>query len=285
MTEDQIIAAAQREVATRRQQRAEHQWGSLWRWLPLALVVGVLAAFVAAPGTLPHKLLLAMGGVCALRPSHSYFAGGLQFPLEARTTGIFAGFLLTLAVLMLFRRLGAQRLGSRFVIGVLALMFSSMAFDGINSTLAELGLPHLYAPTNPLRLMTGLLSGIAVAPVLVWLWGVVAVPDTPATGRAVVQSPWELAAPLVLSAMFAALVVDGRGLFYYPVALVSVAGVVALLAGGALLPIFVIGGLEGHVTRRRQLIAPVGLALLVAFAVLAMTATLRWVMTAGIQGL
>ena len=276
VNEDQIIARARQEVAARQMQVAEQQWGGRWRWLLPALVLAVLIAFIATPAPLPRKLLLAMGGVCALRPAHSFFAGGVQLPLESRMTGIYGGFTLTLIVLLAFRRLGARRPSSKLVIGILVLFFTSMAFDGINSTLAELGLPHLYRPTNMLRLLTGLLSGIAIAPVLVWLLGIVAVPRTDAPPRAVVRSFWELAALLALNAGFAALVVDGRAAFYYPTALISVLGVVGVLAIVALLVILAISGLAGRVTHLRQVMAPGALALLVAFAVLASTAAARW---------
>ena len=98
MNEDQIIARAQRDVAARRLAAVEHRWGGPWRLLLPALVLAVLVAFLVAPAPLPRKLLLAMGGVCGLRPTHSYFVGGVQLPLEARMTGIYGGFLLTFVV-------------------------------------------------------------------------------------------------------------------------------------------------------------------------------------------
>ena len=40
------------------------------------------------------------------------------------------------------------------------------ALDGLNSFLALMGLPHLYAPSNLLRLITGALEGITIAAIL-----------------------------------------------------------------------------------------------------------------------
>ena len=284
MNEDQIIAHARQEVAARQKAAVERRWGGPWRWLLPALVLVVLVAFLATPAPLPRKLLLAMGGVCALRPAHSYFVGGVQLPLEARMIGIYGGFLLTFTVLLAFRRLGARRPGSPLVIGILAICFMSMAFDGVNSTLAELGLPHLYAPTNLLRLLTGLLSGIAIAPFLLWLLSVVATPQEPGVSYAVVRSPWELIVPLAVNGGFVALVLDGRATFYYPIALVSVLGIVGVLAMTALLVILAISDLAGRVTQIRQLVAPSALALLVAFTVLGATATARWTFIASLAG-
>jgi uncharacterized membrane protein len=284
MNEDQIIARAQRDITARRMAAVERRWGGSWRWLLPALVLTVLVAFLAAPAPLPRKLLLAMGGVCGLRPAHSYFVGGVQLPLEARMTGIYGGFLLTFIALLAFRRLGVWRLGSRFVIGILALFFASMALDGLNSTFTDLGLMHFYESTNLTRLLTGLLSGIAIAPFLLWLLGVVATPREPGVSHAVVRSPWELIAPLAINAIFAALVLDGRAAFYYPIALVSVGGIVGVLAITALLVILTISGLGGRVTHIRQVIAPGALALLVAFMVLGATATARWTFIVRLAG-
>ncbi len=220
-----------------------------------------------------------MGGVCALRPNHSFFAGGVQLPIESRMVGIYGGFVLTLLVLLTLRRLGARRLGNRPVIGVLVLFFSSMAFDGINSTLADLGLPHLYESTNLTRLLTGLLSGIAIAPFLLWLLGVMATPRGEAPARAVIQSTRELLVPLAVNVGFAALVVSEQAALYYPIALISVGGVIGVLAIVALLVILGMSGLDGRIMRVRQIVAPGALALLIAFAMLAFTATVRWSVT------
>ena len=262
MNEDQIIARAQRDVAARRIAAAERRWSGPWRWLLLFLVLAVLVVFLAVPAPLPRKLLLSRGGVCGLRPAHSYFVGGVQLPLEARMTGIYGGFLLTLVMLVACRRLGMRRLGSPFVIGTLVVFFMSMVLDGLNSTFTDLGLAHLYMSTNGTRLLTGLLSGIAIAPFLLWLLGVVATPREPDVSRAV----------------------DGRAVFYYPIALVSVTGIVGVLVITALLLILAISGLSGRVMHVRQVVAPGALALLVAFAVLSATAAARWTFIASLAG-
>ncbi|MDP9383381.1 MAG: DUF2085 domain-containing protein [Chloroflexota bacterium] len=236
------------------------------------------------PWSLHEKLLAAMGGVCVLRPSHSYFAGGIQLPLEARMTGIYGGFTLATVLLLAFRRAGARRIGSTIVISTLGLAFSAMAFDGINSTLAEIGLTHLYTPTNALRLATGLLSGMALAPVILWLVSTVAAPRTRGTGLPVIRSPWELIVAAGVSALFAAFVVSEHPLSYYPVAVISVAGVVGVATSVALLLVVLVGGLDGRVTSWRQLVAPGGVALLLALGLLAGAATVRWTSLDGVLG-
>lgn len=278
-TAEQIIARAQQEVAARRAAEREGRWNNPWGRLLPGLAVAILLAFLAAPLPLPRKLLLAMGGVCGLRPAHSYFAGAVQLPMESRMVGIYAGFSLTLIALLVFGRAGARRLGNRPTIVLLALFFASMAFDGINSTLTELGLPHLYQSTNVTRLVTGLLSGIAIAPFLVWLLGVMATPRASGPAQAVVRSPWELLLPIAACGGFAILVMSEQAAFYYPIALLSVGGVIVVLAMVALLVVLGMSGLDGRVTRMRQILAPGALALLIAFTVLGLTAAIRWSVT------
>jgi uncharacterized membrane protein len=276
MNEEQIIELARRRVGERRAERAQSHWNSKLALVLSALVVLVLIGFLAIPTPLPATLLLAMSGICALRPSHSYFAGALQLPLEARMLGIFAGALLTFLALLAFRRVGARHLGSRMTIGLLALAFATMVFDGVNSTLENIDQAHLYAPSNQLRLATGLLAGLALAVVLTWLLGTIATPRTNTARRAVIRRPWELVALLAVLAIFYWTVAREHPLGYYPIALFGAVGVIAVLAGTVLLFILSLGRLAGRVTRARQLLAPGALALLFAFAFIASAAALRW---------
>lgn len=275
MNEEQIIAQAERRVADQRQARLDRR-RSPWLWPLLTLTAAVVLGFFAYPVPLPQKLLLAMSGVCGLRPAHSYFAGSLQLPLEARDTGIYAGLILTIGWFVARKRLKAARIGGWITTSVLGLMFFSMVFDGVNSTLIELNRPHLYASTNVTRLVTGLLSGIAIGAVLTWLLGgylhLAAAPPLPT----LINSLRDLLGPLALCALFGLLVVREQNWGYYPIALLSISGLLLLLAGVALLLIVRVGRLRGRITTTRQLIAPTALALLIAFAVLAGSALLRW---------
>lgn len=276
MREDYILARAQQEVAERRVAEIEERWGGWKRWaLPLGVVV-LLGGFIAAPGTLPEKLLWSMGGVCNLRPSHSYFAGDVQLPLESRMIGIYGGFLVTLLLLLGLGRWKARRLGSPVTMALLAVMFGSMAFDGVNSTLMEMKLPYLYTTTNPIRLATGLLSGIAIAPFMLWLASVVLLPKAPRDARMVVRGPWELLLPIAVNAVFGALIMSGLSWLYYPLALLGVGGIVVSLAGVLLLPIVTLSEVDGRITQLRQLVAPASLALILTFAALAGIAVVRW---------
>ena len=139
---------------------------------PLVVPIAIALVFAAAPWDVDSKLRLALSGLCAQRPGHSFFVDGAPLPLEARMLGIFAGFAGSVAVSWLaggWRRSGLPR---GFSAVAVALMIGALAVDGLNALVYDQGMPHLYVPSNELRLATGLLCGIAlavlIAPVVSW---------------------------------------------------------------------------------------------------------------------
>lgn len=193
----------------------------------LGVLVLLLAGFVLAPWPLLDKLWAIGYGICPQRVSHSYFLAGRQLPVEAREAGMFAGFLLTVLVLAGLGRFRARELPSLPLLLVLILFGFSMAFDGVNNTLYDMGLFHLYAPYNPARLITGLLMGTTMAG-LIWpifnmtIWR--QAPPVP------VLDHWsQLGVVLVVLGLFAAVVLLEVDWLLYPVSLLITAGQVTLL--------------------------------------------------------
>ena len=76
--------------------------------------------------------------------------------------------------------------------------------------------------------------------------------------------------------MFTGLVLDGRAALYYPLALTAVGGIVTALSAVALLVVLVASGQAGRDARPQLVRASVSLALLLAFAMLGVTAVARW---------
>ena len=106
--------------------------------------------------------------VCHQFPEHSYQVAGVPLPLCARCTGLYLGALLTL-ILHTWRRPRAVGLPCPWMLVVLVLFFFAWAGDGLNSflsmtevTLVIPNLPHLYPPSNLLRLITGTMMGITI---------------------------------------------------------------------------------------------------------------------------
>ena len=140
--------------------------------IALPLVAGV--AFLAAPGELDEKLMLALRGVCAQRPDHGFLVDGAPLALEARMYGIFAGFSVAVGIPWLRGHCRRAELPRGAVAGVLIFFVLSLLIDGMNALLYAMGSPHLYVPRNDLRLVTGLLGGVGLAgyaaPVVSFVW-------------------------------------------------------------------------------------------------------------------
>lgn len=285
--EEQIIARARQQVTERRQAALHDRWQRTTAYL-IPVAAGLLIVlFFVWPAPLPDKLDFLVSGTNGRRVAHAYFVDGRMLPLEARTTGIYGGFLLAFGWLLLARPAGptvaglwrAQRLGSRAIATVVGIFFASMVFDGVNSTLITLDLPHLYTTTNLHRLITGLLSGIALAALLAWLLGYNALTPKPTDAPAYLTGTRGLiglGGALLLCGGFAALVLTADPWSYYPIALIGVLGTIILLTGLALLPVLQLGGLRHQITQSSQLFVPTALAFLLGNGLLLLLAGLRW---------
>src|SRR5439155_8849879 len=139
---------------------------------PLIVPLAIALVFVIAPWDVESKLFLLLSGLCAQRPGHSFFVDGAPLPLEARMLGIFGGFAVAIATAWLAG--GWRRSGLPLGFAAMSVVagIGALGLDGVNALFYDSGMPHLYEPTNELRLATGLLCGIAlaslIAPVVSW---------------------------------------------------------------------------------------------------------------------
>jgi uncharacterized membrane protein len=243
----------------------------LWTGLLLAL----LASFLLAPWPLLDKLWAVGYGICPQRASHSYSLAGQQLPVEARMMGMFAGFLLSVLVFAGLGRFRAGGLPTLPYLLLLALFGASMAFDGGNNTLYDLGLFHLYAPYNPARLITGLLMGAAMAGVLWPVFNMTIWHETPAVP--VIDRPWQVALLLLALGLFAAVILFRVDWLLYPISLMTTAGEIALLTTpGALLATVTLRR-EGQATSPWDLSPLIVVGLALAALLLGVMSALRYV--------
>jgi len=253
------------------------------RWLLMSFPPLLLLAFLLLPWPLMEKLRAIGRTVCMLRPSHSYFLAGEQLPLEARTTGMYAGFLIALGYFLIIGRGRAAHFPPKWLTAVLVGFVAVMGFDGLNSTAFDLGLPHLYAPGNPLRLITGLLTGVAMGSFILPLVNTTLWEET--RPRAVLGSLKDLGGLLVIELLFFLGVVSGIPWLLYPVSFVTAGGVVAVFFT---LTLAIIGSLARSWNKIRQgwnLLLFVDLALLLTVAELGLLmAFMLWVRQCPIQG-
>ena len=144
-----------------------HRGDPFWPPIAVAVIASLSAGLVG--GVLQHPLdLLRLfdAGVCAQILSHTFSPGGQPLPLCSRDTGIYLGALLTLSWLAAHRNGRYSGTPSRATILTCLALIAVMGIDGFNSLFTDLGLPHLYAPSNVLRLVTGVGAGSALVALL-----------------------------------------------------------------------------------------------------------------------
>ena len=238
----------------------------------LALTVLGTLLFFPGASVLNHVSWLD-SGICAQFASHSFYPGGQRLPLCARNTGIYLGFVVTLTTLYGKGRVRAQHLPRWPLLVVLVGGVSALAIDGINSFLLDMGLQHLYQPNNLLRLATGLVTGLAMALLLLpmlnrLLW-------RGYTEMRSVTSWQELLhyVPLLVACFF--VVASQNALILYPIALLSTGGV--LIAVGSLNLIVLVGVSRRDETfeRFRELLPFLGIALLFAVGEMLLLAQMK----------
>jgi uncharacterized membrane protein len=244
-----------------------------WSAVLLGLVVGLIIGWVLLPGlSLEHKLYLALHGVCA--QSHNLITGGVQLPLCARDSGMYLSYLATFAVVLAQGRGRAGRLPPLPVSLIILGLALLMAADGINSTLAEIGLAHAYTPRNDLRLLTGMGAGIGLALLVLLVLNTGLWRDVDDQLRAL--GGWrDLGLVVALNGLIVAAIVADTPLLAWPLALLVTLGAVGNLAAVLTLLPAVALGRAGRVNHVVQLAHPASVGLILAVVFLAALARFR----------
>ncbi len=191
-------------------------------------------------------------GICPQRPSHSLFLGGQQMPIEARMAGMFGGFVIGLAYFAAMRRGRAWRMPGNAMSVILISFVVLLGVDGVNAFFFDLRLPHLYTPNLPLRLGTGLITGLTFAgfmlPVFnstVWQAGLDVSPLTNAR---------ELLIGLLLETAYFVATFSGANILLYLLSLIAVGGVPILLGMTGSIAIAILSGRTNRAKHLRHLI-------------------------------
>ena len=145
------------------------------RWIiPLAALFALAVFIYISPPELLGKADAVGYAICHRIDERSFHLGERQLPMCARDTGTFTSAGLTLLILALTK---PKRGGmpSKKIIFVLASLFLIWAFDGANSYLylikqiyegALPQVPNAYVPNNTLRLLTGTGMGMGMGAIL-----------------------------------------------------------------------------------------------------------------------
>ena len=165
--------------------------------------------------------------VCHRIDLRSFHLGDRPLPLCARCSGMYLGALLTLIYYTLVRpRAGLYP--NRRLVAVFVLFGFVWAIDGLNSYMHLFpSAPHLYQPSNTLRIITGSSIGIALATLVYPVFNQTMWREW--RHEPVLRSLWELAKLLVLVAGLVGLVITENPLILYPMGLLSSFSVLVLL--------------------------------------------------------
>ncbi|MGB8253042.1 MAG: DUF2085 domain-containing protein [Anaerolineaceae bacterium] len=195
----------------------------------IVVIIGVMITnlwLAYTPDTLLGKVDAVGYAVCHRIPSHSLTVDGRSLPLCARCSGMYLGALFG----TIFQMITGKRRGgfSRRALTFLCVFAIFFVIDGLNS-FTGLILDHspLYEPQNWLRLMTGMSVGLLISAVLypiftqtVWqTW-------KPASAF---DGPGAIAALLTGSVLLVIGLLSGFPAILYPLAILSVLGVLVIL--------------------------------------------------------
>lgn len=221
-----------------------------------------------------QSVLDAIGyGLCHQLPERSLFGGGIQVPVCARDAGIYLGFSMALIVLALMHRDRPSGVPSTRVNLMLGLGVALMAIDGLTSYAG------LRATTNEIRLLTGLITGFALAAWIVpminaELW------RNPGSGRVLDNGrrlAW-YAAALVFS--YVAVWYGGPQLgAVYPI--LATVSIIVTFTAVNLVIVLLLPAFEGRAERLRDAWLPLVLALVLTAVELTLSAWLKaWLLGA-----
>jgi len=243
-------------------------------WLWIAIVgVGAVVLF-AYPGGYASTSHMLLHGLCAQTPSHTFVIDGKPLPFDARMTGIYGGFLVTLAGMIVRGRLFRYGKPPMTVIVTLAAFVLAMAIDGTNSLLTDLGLWHPYAPRNVLRVITGYLTGVALATVLSWLlassvWNL----SRPEAG---IASPRSLALPAASVVPYVTLISWAPDALHLPLSTALVLSAWLTVSMLMLVIVLMAFRIDERVRTIRHLHVPVAVAAVLGISVMGMLAAARF---------
>lgn len=223
-----------------------------------------------------------LSGMSAQRPTHSLFIGGEPLPLETRMGGIFLGFLWGAGFLLFLGRGRAVAPPPRAVTLACVCLIALTGIDGLNAFLSDGRLPHLYEPSTPARLFTGLAAGYGLA--LLALPVAAGAVWRESDPRESVADVTELLFGLGGLALVGTLLLLDLAPLLWPVALLMVVSVCVGFGSANLYVILIASGRVRTARRTADLTAPLVAAFGLVLVELAFLAALKgWMAALGVQ--
>jgi uncharacterized membrane protein len=192
-------------------------------------------------------------------------------------TGIYGGFLMTWLYLGFKGRFRASRIPQNVSIVILALFVASMGIDGTNSFLRDLQMWHPYTPDNRLRLVTGLLTGLALAVIIAFLLAAT-IWRRPFGSQAPVGGPSEIALLVALQAPIALACLYGPGFLFAPIVLLLLLAAILALTSILLVTVVLITRTDGKYSGFHEIQGPAVAALVLAVGVMCFFSAGRFIL-------
>lgn len=248
----------------------------------VSLIIALIAAglillwITFTPDGLDGKLIALGYAVCHQNPKHTLEITGRLLPLCARCTGMYLGALIAMVSLSRQGRAGAfPARGKKIALAGLVLFF---VVDGLNSMAASLlGRQGLYAPSNILRLITGLGMGLVLANVLVPLWHNTFWEES--SDEPVLKTWRQLVFLVLFEGIAGVLVLFAGAWVYYPVAILSTLTIPILLTMVYTLLWLIVRKKENSFHKWQEGVIYLGMGLITAIVQLGLLDLIRHVIT------
>ncbi len=211
-----------------------------------------------------------MPGYAAIDPAEP-----AKLPLEARDFGIYVGFIATWLYINAIGRGRAKGMPLFPMLLYLVLFVFIMGIDGVNAFLYDLQVvPHLYTPLLELRLATGLLCGIAfggiMTPVVNYsLW-------RGDDARPVFGTWKHFLGALAIAAVLFVINYSEIGLFLWPLAIISSAATIILIAMINMVFVISLAGKDGSAVTWRDALNPFAVGVVLAIVELGVLSLARY---------
>jgi uncharacterized membrane protein len=238
--------------------------GAASKYLVVVAAALVLTGWlVNTPPGLLGKLDAIAYAVCHRIAARSFQIGNVPLPLCARCTGMYLG-AVTGMVFQYIRGRKHSKAPGWGIIAVLGVFVIAFGIDGLNSYLYLLKeirpgilpqIPNIYIPNNTLRLLTGSGMGLGIAAMLFPAFNQSIWTDYDDTQASL--TGWKgFGLLLGIQVIIDLLVLTQSPFVLYPVALISVLGVLVLLTMVYTIVWVMITGQENKYTKMRQLWLP-----------------------------
>jgi len=245
------------------------------------LIVGVILLIwlLNTPSGLFGKAGAIGYAVCHQIDLRSFHIGERALPLCARCSGMYLGAVLSLVFLSVVSPKHAGT-PSRLIQVILGLLVFTFVVDGVNSYLSLpffTSAPSLYEPNNVTRLLTGTGMGIVLAVVLYPAFNQTMWVDWKA--KPIFKNAGLFVILLLLALVMDMVILSENPVFLYPLALVSVLGVLLLLSMVYGMLFLIIFRKENHITKLREMILPLVAGFGVAIIQIGLLDFIRYLLT------